>query len=45
LDACKIGLQVVVLSDAIGNIGLSADSLLEIDKTGSLQATASDLGI
>ena len=45
LDARKIGLQVVVLSDAIGNIGLSADSLLEIDKAGSLQATASDLGI
>ena len=41
LDARKIGLQVVVLSDAI----LSADTLLEIDKTEALQATASDLGI
>ncbi len=45
LGACKIGLQVVVLGDAIGGIGHSTDSLLEIYKTGALQATASDLGI
>ncbi len=45
LDACKIGLQVVVLGDAIGSIGHSADSLLEIYKAGAFQATASDLGI
>jgi nicotinamidase/pyrazinamidase len=45
LDACKIGLQVVVLEDAIGSIDHSEDSLLEIYKAGALQATASDLGI
>jgi nicotinamidase/pyrazinamidase len=45
LEACKTGLQVVVLGDAIGSIGHSTDSLLEIYKTGALQATASDLGI
>ena len=44
LDACKIGLQVVVLKDAIGNI-LSADTLEEIASTGAFQATTSDLGI
>ena len=45
LDARKIGLQVVVLSDAIGNIGLSADSLNETYQAGAIRATASDLGI
>ncbi|MFA9562030.1 MAG: isochorismatase family protein, partial [Nitrospirota bacterium] len=45
LDACKIGLQVVVLSDAIGSIGNSADSLNEIYQAGAIRATASDLGI
>jgi nicotinamidase/pyrazinamidase len=45
VDACKIGLQVVVLSDAIGSIGLSADSLNEIYQAGAIRATASDLGI
>ena len=45
LDARKIGLQVVVLSDAIGNSGLSADSLNETYQAGAIRATASDLGI
>ena len=45
LDACKIGLQVVVLEDAIGNIGLSTDSLNEIYQAGAIRAIASDLGI
>lgn len=45
LDARKIGLQVVVLSDATGNSGLSADSLNETYQAGAIRATASDLGI
>jgi nicotinamidase/pyrazinamidase len=45
LDACKIGLQVVVLKDAIGSMGHTGDNLQEIYEAGALQATASDLGI
>ena len=43
LDACKSGLQVVVLGDAIGT-GHTADTFKEISQAGALQATASDLG-
>jgi len=43
LDACTIGLQVVVLGDAIGT-GHTADNFKEISEAGALQATASDLG-
>ena len=43
LDACTIGLQVVVLKDAIGT-GHTADNFKEISQAGALQATASDLG-
>ena len=45
LEASKIGLQVVVLKDAIRSISHSLDSLLEEDNTEALQATASDFGI
>ena len=41
-DACKLGLQVILLKDAIG---ISEDPLKEISQTGALQATASDLKI
>ena len=44
LDARKLGLQVIVLKDAIGNMG-TADSFQEIAQAGALKATASDLGI
>lgn len=45
LDACQLSLQVVVLKDATGSLGHSAESLNEISQAGALQATASDLGI
>ena len=45
LDGCQLGLQVVVLKDAIGNIRRSANGLNEISQAGALQATASDFGI
>ncbi len=45
LDACHLGLQVVVLEDATGNIRHSADGISEISQAGALRATASDLGI
>jgi nicotinamidase/pyrazinamidase len=45
LDACKIGLQVVVLKDAIGNMDRTGDNLQGISEAGALQATASDFGI
>jgi nicotinamidase/pyrazinamidase len=45
LDACKIGLQVVVLKDAIGSMDRTGDNLQKISEAGALQATASDLGI
>jgi nicotinamidase/pyrazinamidase len=44
LDACKLGLQVVVLEDAIGT-ERAADNFKEIFQAGALQATTSDLGI
>ena len=44
IDASKIGLQVVVLKDAIGNIG-TADTFQKISPTEIFQATTSDLGI
>ena len=44
LDACKLGLQVVVLEDAIGT-ERAADNFKEIFQAGALQATSSDLGI
>ena len=45
VDACKIRLQVIVLKDAIGNLGDLPDTLNEISQAGALQATTSDLGI
>jgi len=45
LDACHLGLQVVVLEDATGTIRHSADGISEISQAGALRATASDLGI
>ena len=42
VDACKLQLQVVVLKDAVG---ITEGLFKEIDQTGGLQATASDLGI
>ena len=45
LDACQLGLQVVVLKDATGSLGHSAESLSEISQAGALQATTSGLGI
>ena len=42
LDACHLGLQVVVLEDATGNIRHSAESLQEIHKAGALKATTLD---
>ena len=48
LDACKIGLQVVVLEDAIGSINKDSQDastfLNDMSAAGALQATASDLG-
>ena len=44
LDARKLGLQVIVLKDAIGNMG-TADTFQEISQAGALKAAASDLGI
>ena len=44
LDACKLGLQVVVLKDA-RRTEHTADNLKEISQAGALQAIASDLGI
>lgn len=43
-DACKIGLQVIVLKDAI-ETEISADTFKEISEAGVLKATSSDLGI
>jgi nicotinamidase/pyrazinamidase len=45
LDACKIGLQVVVCKDAIGSMDRTGNNLQEISEAGALQATASNLGI
>lgn len=44
MDACKLGLQVVVLKDAIEALR-TAETFQEISQAGALQATASDLGI
>ncbi len=44
MDACKLGLQVIILKDAIGT-ETSADTFKEIFQTEAMQATASDLGI
>jgi nicotinamidase/pyrazinamidase len=44
VDACKIGLQVILLKDAIEPRRI-AESVKEISQAGALQATASDLGI
>ena len=45
LDACQLGLQVVVLKDATGSLDHSTESLNEISLADAIQATASDLGI
>ncbi len=45
LDACNIGLQVVVLQDATENPGLLSESLREADQTEAFHATASDFGM
>jgi nicotinamidase/pyrazinamidase len=44
VDACKLGLQVIILKDAIG-IATTADNFQKISEAGALQATTSDLGI
>ncbi len=44
VDACQIGLQVVVLEDAIGT-QCTADNFKGISQAGALQATASEIGI
>ena len=44
LDARKLGLQVVLLKDAIGSPP-TADTYQELTQTGALHATASDFGI
>ena len=45
LDACTIGLQIVVLEDAIGRMGCAGDNLQEISEAGAFQATASKLSM
>ena len=42
VDACKLSLQIIILKDAVG---ITEGLFKEIDQTGGLQATASDLGI
>ena len=44
LDACQLGLQVIVLNDAIGTWSTETH-LKAISQAGALQATTSDLGI
>ena len=44
VDACKLGLQVIILKDAIG-IVTTADNFQKISEAGALPATTSDLGI
>jgi nicotinamidase/pyrazinamidase len=44
VDACKLGLQVIILKDAIG-IVTTTDNFQKISEAGALQATTSDLGI
>ncbi len=44
VDACQLGLTVVVLEDAIGTAS-TEDNRKEITQVGALQATAADFGI
>jgi nicotinamidase/pyrazinamidase len=45
VDACQLGLTVVVLADAIGRMGSEGETLQEIFAAGAHQATTSDMGI
>jgi len=45
VDACQLGLTVIVLEDALGRTGSAGDTLQEIFAAGAHQATTSDFGI
>jgi nicotinamidase/pyrazinamidase len=44
VDACQLGLQIIVLKDAIG-AECTADDFQEISQAGAFQTTASEIGI